>query len=318
VKSGLALFFAIGIAAGVAAQEKKPPAPEVTFSETVGTEYVLLPVVVTDPDGRFLSRLKDRDFRLQVDGKPVSIESFEQDEQAPVSFVFLVDTSGSMQIAGKLERSKEAIRFLIRYRKPGDEFALLSFSEGAVREVAGFSENPVRLLNALPGLEASGRTALYDAVAETTGKILAGKNPKKAIIVFTDGVDNDSRMSPPELETLMQEVNIPVYPLGMTSSAFDTLTAEEKRELSVSTLQLLARSSGGRIFLVPAGEDLTPLVQMVDSELRKEYLLGFAPSGSGDIRYRAVRVSVRRAFARVRTRGGYRGTAPRVAGAQTR
>jgi Ca-activated chloride channel homolog len=305
-------------AAASAASQTKPPAPEATFSETVGTEYVLLPAVVTDPDGRFVAHLKERDFRLRVDGKPVPIESFEEDERAPVSFAFLVDTSGSMQIAAKLERSREAIRFLIRYRKPGDEFSLLSFSEGSVREVAGFSESPVRLLAALPGLAASGRTALYDAVAETTGKILAGKNPKKAIIVFTDGVDNDSRMSSEELDTLMQEVNIPVYPVGMTGATFEALTAEQKRELSVATLQRLAASSGGRIFLVPAGEDLTPFVQMVDSELRKEYLLGFAPSGSGDIRYRAVQISVRRAFARVRTRGGYRGTAPRIAGVQTR
>jgi VWFA-related protein len=292
------------------AQTQAPEEPP-TFAESAGAEYVMLPVLVTDKQGKYIENLDKKDFVVRVEEKRVEFDTFEKDESAPVSFAFLVDTSGSMGVAKKLENAKNAIRSLIKNHRSGDDFALFAFSEGEVRLVTDFSPDPTQLLSDLYDLEASGQTALFDAVAATPGKMLKGKNNKRAILLFTDGVDNASELSPAEMAEILQHVSVPVYAIGMKNAAFDMLSAAERRELSIDTLQMLASSSGGRMHLVAGDDDLRPLTMQISSEARQQYLLGFAPSGKGDVRYRVVFVSVAKPGSWVvRTRRGYRGTAP--------
>ena len=309
VKRIFLLPLLLGSAAVAAAQAPEAEAP--TFSETSSAEYVMLPVLVTDKSGRFIDGLKKNDFVIRVEDSRVDFDTFERDQSAPVSFAFLVDTSGSMGVANKLENAKNAIRSLIAGHQAGDDFALFAFSEGEVRLVQDFSPEPAKLLRALGDLEASGQTALFDAVAATPGKMLKGRNNKRAILLFTDGVDNASELTPAQMAEILQHVSVPVYAIGMKNAAFDTLSAQERRELSVDTLQMLASSSGGRMHLVAGDEDLRPLAAQISSEARQQYLLGFAPSGKGDVKYRVVFVSVAKSGSWiVRTRRGYRGTAP--------
>ena len=287
-----------------------------TYSESVGAEYVLLPVLVFDKKGRFVEGLEKKDFRIHVEGATVEPDTFDRDASAPVSFAFLVDTSGSMQIAGKLETAKNAVRHILRNRRPGDEFALFAFSEGEVRLVADFSTDPGRLLRELWNLKATGQTALFDAVASTPSRMVSGRNGKRAILLFTDGVDNASRLTSSQMVGILQEVSIPVYAIGMTNTAFDRLTEQERRELALDNLKLLSSASGGQMYLAGGTEDLRPLAFRIDSEVRKQYLLGFPPSGRGEQRYRVVMVSVTKPGTWVvRARRGYRGTAPAPAGA---
>jgi VWFA-related protein len=305
----------MALAAPVAAQSQEhAQAPEQdppTFAESAGAEYVMLPVLVTDKQGKYVDNLTKKDFVVRVEESPVEFDTFEKDESAPVSFAFLVDTSGSMGVAKKLENAKNAIRSLIKNRRPGDDFALFAFSEGEVRLVEDFSADPTKLLEALFDLEASGQTALFDAVAATPGKMLKGRNNKRAILLFTDGVDNASELSPAQMAEILQHVSVPVYAIGMKNAAFDMLSATERRELSIDTLQMLASSSGGKMHLVAGDDDLRPLAIEISAEARQQYLLGFAPSGKGDVRYRVVFVSVAKPGSWVvRTRRGYRGTAP--------
>jgi uncharacterized protein (DUF2249 family) len=97
----------------------------------------------------------------------------------------------------------------------------------------------------------------------------------------------------------------------MKNSAFDALSEKERQELSVDNLQMLAASSGGKLHLVSGDDDLRPLAAQISKEVREQYLLGFAPSGKGDVKYRIVVVSVIKPGSWVvRTRRGYRGTAP--------
>ena len=223
----------------------------------------------------------------------------------------MIDTSGSMKLASKLEYARAAVRRIIAQRRAGDDFALFAFAEDEVRLVADFSRDPARLLAALGELEASGKTALFDAVAATPSKMLAGKNGKRAIILFTDGVDNASRLKADEMAEILQQVSIPVYAVGMKNASFDRLTDEERNQLSVDNLRMLAASSGGKMFLPAGDEDLGPTVEKIGAEVRKQYLLGFTPSGQGELKYRIVVVSVLKPGTwEVRTRRGYRGSAP--------
>jgi Ca-activated chloride channel family protein len=293
------------------AAAQAPPEEPPTFSESAGAEYVMLPVLVTDKKGQFVDGLTKGDFVLRVEDHRVEFDTFDRDLSAPVSFAFLLDTSGSMGIANKLENAKNAIRSIVRNRLEGDDFALFAFSEGELRVVTDFSADTTKLVRALWDLEASGQTALFDAVAATPGKMMAGRNNKRAILLFTDGVDNASVLTAAQMAEILQRVSVPVYTIGMKNASFDVLKEKERQELSIENLQLLAGSSGGRMHLVGTDADLRPLAGEISREVRQQYLLGFAPSGRGDIRYRIVFVSVAKpGLWVVRTRRGYRGTAP--------
>jgi VWFA-related protein len=289
-------------------QQQKEEVP--TYTETAESEYVLLPVIVLDKKGRFVDGLEKKDFRVRVDTTPIQVDTFERDDNAPVSMAFLVDTSGSMDLAGKLANAKRAIHSIVAGRLPGDDFALFAFSEGDVKMVADFSSNSARLFRALDELDAGGQTALFDAVAATP-KLLKGKNAKRAILLFTDGVDNASKLTPEKMAEILQQVSTPVYAFGMKNVMYDLLTEQQRQELFVENLKMLAGSSGGKMYLVGGEEDLRPLAARVNSEVRKQYILGFSPSGKGELKYRVVFVSVtKKGNWLVRTRRGYRGTAP--------
>jgi Ca-activated chloride channel family protein len=285
------------------------PADVPTYTESAGSEYVLLPVVVLDKKGRFVDGLEKNDFRVRVETTPVALDTFERDDGAPVSMAFLVDSSGSMEIAGKMENTKRAIRSIVEARQPGDDFALFAFSEGEVRMVADFSADTRRILKALDEISPGGQTALFDAVAATP-KLLKGKNAKRAILLFTDGVDNASKLTPGDMAEILQQVSTPVYAIGMKNVMYDLLDRKQREELFVENLRMLSASSGGKMFLV-GEEDLRPLAAKLNSEVRKQYILGFSPSGRGELKYRVVFVSVaKKGNWVVRTRRGYRGTAP--------
>ncbi len=313
LRSSLLLALLVGVAAAPAQSHHPVPAAEElpTYSESAGTEYVLLPVVVLDKRARFADTLDQKDFHVWVEGKAVNLDTFERDDGAAVSFAFLVDTSGSMKIASKLDMAKDAIRQIVANRRPGDDFALFAFADDEVRPVAPFSSDPTRLLRGLAGLEPEGETALFDAVAATPSRMVEGKNAKRAILLFTDGVDNASHLSSLEMAEILQQVSTPVYAIGIKNAAFDRLTEKEREELALDNLRLLALSSGGQMFLAGGEEDLRPLASRIDAEVRKQYLLGFTPSGQGEVKYRIVVVSVTKPGSwDVRTRRGYRGTAP--------
>jgi Ca-activated chloride channel homolog len=289
-----------------------PEAPVGHFTATAGTEYVQLAVVVRDRKGGFVDDLAIGDFHVWVDGKPVAPDSFERNDSAPVSFAILLDVSGSMRIADKLDRAREAIQKLVALRRKGDDFALFTFSEDEVRVVSNFSSDPAPLLRQLFFVKPEGKTALYDAVSQTSNELLAGKNTKKAILLFTDGVDNASQLKTADIERLMQNESVPIYAIGMKNAAYSELSEEERKELSLSALDLLAQASGGRMFLVSGEEDLRPIAAAIDGELRRQYVLGFQPSGEGEIGYWPIVVTVKGGGTRVvRARRGYRGTAPK-------
>jgi Ca-activated chloride channel family protein len=308
-----AVALAILLAGPLPALAQAPDDPAGHFTASVSTEYVQIPVVVRDRKGRFVDNLSKKDFHIWVEGRPVAVESFVRDLRAPVSFAVLLDVSGSMRIADKLEQAKEAIRKLVELRHPGDDFALFTFSEDEVRVVQNFSRDPAPMLRQLLFLEPRGKTALFDAVIQTANELLAGRNTKKAILLFTDGVDNASDFTQEDLERVMQNEGVPVYAIGMKNAAFDVLSQEQRKELSVAALDLVASSSGGKMFLVSGGEDLRPIAQAIEIELRRQYVLGFEPAGEGDVKYRPIVVTVTGGGNRVvRARRGYRGSPPRT------
>ena len=310
MRRALIFLFAIAV---FAPPGRPQDAPAGRFTATTGAEYVQIPVVVRDRKGKFVDDLGRKDFHVWVDGGPVAIDEFERNDQAPVSFAILLDVSGSMRIAGKLERARLMIQRLVALRRRGDDFALFTFSDEEVRVVARFSPDPSALLRGLADLAPAGKTALYDAVIQTSNELLTGGNTKRAILLFSDGVDNASDMNTDDVRKVVQNQSVPVYAIGMKNASYTDLNEQERKELSLSTLDLLAEASGGRMFLVSGDEDLRPLAEAIDGELRRQYVLGFEPSGEGEVKYRAILVTATGGGTRViRARRGYRGSAPKA------
>jgi len=104
------------------AQIRIPAEPQQKMSETVSVGYVMIPFTALDPKGRAITDLRSGEVSLTVDGERVRSDMFEKSHNAPVSFTILLDGSGSMALAGKMDAARAAIGALLAHRKPGDDF----------------------------------------------------------------------------------------------------------------------------------------------------------------------------------------------------
>jgi len=287
------------------------PAPEPpSFQGEVSVGLVLVPVVVRAGSG-FAKNLDRKDFRLLVDGKPVPIETFERRSDAPASVVILQDLSGSMASGGKLEKSRNVVRFFLSQELPGDEFSLATFASEGVQVDVPFTTNTSTLSEAIAGWEAYGTTALHDAVARMPQLSLEGHNPKRFAVLVTDGVDNASRMTPEEARAIVQEAQLPTYILGLEAGNPYELSAEGKKMYRYAdVLNLLAAMTGGRYYSINGAEDLQKALTAILDDVRHQYVLGFS-TGDGASKFRKLEVQVEGKDRRtVVFRRGYKGTPP--------
>jgi Ca-activated chloride channel family protein len=295
------------LAAGPAAASDTP-----STVETISVNYVMVPFVPLDRRGKPLQGIRQRDVKLLVDGKQVATDLFESAADAPVSFTILLDGSGSMGLAGKLEGARAALQTLFRNQKPGDDYALYVAAAGTVRELVPFTASGQRILRAFDAVEPFGKTSVFDAIVRMPDKTILGKNGSRAIILLTDGLDNASAIDRRTLLSTLEAVDVPVYPLGLVQpeSLHPAAGAPLESRLDVAVLADLARMSGGRMVINSMPDELQKAVQVVLADLRAQYLVGFAPSGKGSVRFRRIDLEISGPVESVRVRSGYRGTDP--------
>ncbi|HEV7518319.1 MAG TPA: VWA domain-containing protein [Thermoanaerobaculia bacterium] len=278
--------------------------------EEVSVGYVLVPVIVRSSSGGYANRLEKKDFRLLVDGAPAPIESFEKRAEAPASILFLQDLSGSMGTGGKLEESRRAVRFFLDHSLPGDEFAIATFGGGKFSLNVPWTDQLGTLRTVVEGFRAYGTTALNDAVAWMPKVSTAGKNPKRFAILITDGVDNASTISPTDAREIVRRAELPVYVLGLEAGSPFVIGEDGKKIYRYAdVLNLLAHETGGRYYPLSAPDDLGKALAAIVEDLRHEYVLGFA-TGSGQSRYRDLKVEVAGRNRSVLFRRGYKGPPP--------
>ncbi|QUV81767.1 VWA domain-containing protein [Chloracidobacterium sp. D] len=302
-----------GTSLGLDGQErtpKRPPKanPSATQDEvfTIDTSLVVLDVAVFDQDNRFVGDLRKENFRVYDEQVEQQIEYFSRDE-APVSLGFVVDTSGSM----RPRRTKviEAVKFLARAAKPGDEFFLVDFKNRA--ELAEeFTPRPADIEDAVDNIVWGGGTALLDAIqlsAEYADK--EGKNRRKAIVVFSDGDERDSYYDRKQMLKLLQEYQVQVYIVGFPDEDDDGgLFGRSTRKRSIQLIQDIAKETGGRAFFPKTLDELPEIVRTINADLRTQYSIGFVPSQGlqgGGFRRVTVRAEDGKRKLVVRTRSGY-------------
>jgi VWFA-related protein len=270
---------------------KKGDAPPETVRRgniRVESTLVLIPVTVTDPLNRFVTGLERENFRLFEDKSEQKVTHFAS-EDAPLSVGLVFDTSGSM--GSKLDKSRQAVGQFFKTANPEDEFFLIQFNDRP-EMVVDFTTRVEEIQNRLTFTQSKGRTALLDAVYMALHKMKKAKNPRKALLIISDGGDNSSRYTESEIKKLVQEADVQIYAIGI----FELLgnRGRTPEELSgPSLLSELAEQTGGRHFPVDNLNELPDVAAKIGMELRNQYILGYTPTNQArDGKYRRVQVKL--------------------------
>jgi Ca-activated chloride channel homolog len=286
------------------------------FSETVSVGYVMVPFTAVGSKGTPITDLRSKEVQLLVDGLPVKSDLFERSMNAPVSFTILLDGSGSMALAGKLEAARAAVSTIFAHHVAGDDFALFVFDDHEAKEVVPFTDDISAIWTSMTKVKPFGKTAFFDALATMPERSELGRNATRAIILLS--IDNASHLTRSELEAKLQGVSVPIYALGLRDPG-ELVALDPKRpneELSdLALINEIANITGGRLFVGHEPWQLANAVNQIDGDLRAQYLIGFAPTGRGGIKYRRISLKLDGRARSVRVRAGYKGTEPPVVSA---
>jgi len=309
---GVCSALAAVLLALTAAAQTQTTEPQQRMAESVSVGYVMIPFTALGEKGRAITDLRADEVSLQVDERPVRSDMFEKSQNAPVSFTILLDGSGSMALAGKMDAARAAIGALLAHRKPGDEFALYVFAESVAREIVPFTTKPADITDALATVKPFGKAAFFDALATMPERSELGNNPTRAIILLSDGIDNASELTKADLAAKLEGVAVPIYPLGIRDPhEFDDHAKRPREELSdIGILDEVARLTGGKLTLGSTPQQIALGVAGLEKDLRAQYLIGFAPTGKGGIKYHHISLKLAGRVTTVRVRAGYLGTEP--------
>lgn len=254
----------------------------------VDSTLVLINVTVTTPLNQVVTGLEAEHFRLFEDKVEQMVSQFSS-EDAPLSVGLVFDVSGSM--GAKLHKARQAAAQFFKTANPEDEFFLIQFSNRP-QLVVPFTRETEEIQNRLAFSEAKGRTALLDALYMAMDHMKKARNPRKAVLVLSDGGDNSSRYTQSEIKNLVREADVQVYAIGI----FEPVSARGRtaEELAgPSLLGELAEQTGGRHFPVENVNDLPDIAAKIGIELRNQYVLGYTPTNQEkDGKYRRVKVTL--------------------------
>ena len=263
----------------------------------VDSSLVVLNTTITDAKGLAVAGLKQAQFKVFEDGQEQKIDFFDT-EKAPFAAVILIDTSGSMEARISMARAA-AINFLDGLR-PDDVTAIYNF-DTKIALVQDFS-NSRDITDRIFDLKAYGMTALNDAIYKASQELAKRAEKRKAIIVLSDGADNNSERSADKVLKAALASNVTIYTIDM--STVDT--GGKDRMQNQSALKNFAEKSGGIFIPTPGGAAMRAAFKNIVEELGTQYTLGYQPSNTKkDGKWRAIEIKVARPNLNIRTRKGY-------------
>ena len=334
-----ALIFAALIAATAVAGAQSQEG----FRFKSGVDLVNVTATVTDEDGRFVSGLRREDFTVYEDGKLQDVSHFSND-RVPVSLGIVLDTSGSMS-PEKMSAARSAIdRLIYDLLDKDDELFLVDFSTRA-RLRQDWTTDRNLISRAVRETNATGGTAIYDAVSTAIPTAQAGTHVKKALLLISDGNDTNSATSVGSLRQQIRESEVLVYALGIDGSGRRVDVARPPVQIplpmpfpfpggrrprggfppigggsggggggwpgapadrvNAHALPQITDDTGGRTEIVRGSEGLGPATARIADELSKQYYLGYSSNTERDGQWHSIRVNVRDRRLTVRARRGY-------------
>ena len=325
-------------------QQQAPTGPEEVDAGDVirvSTTLVTIPVSVMDRDGRYVPNLQKDDFRIWEDGVEQEVAFFASVDK-PFSVVLMLDTSPSTQF--RLEDIQDAAITFINQLRPDDRVMVVSFNDN-IKILSEFTTDRAKLQRAIQRARTDDGTRLYDAVDMVMNQQLSRLSGRKAIVLFTDGVDTTSKhanyesnmVDAQELDALIysvqydtsRDMNVGNFPSGGGQiDIFGTIlggifgggrrggmgrgyprgrgTARADYELADRYLQELAMTTGGREYRADSLQNMSYAFGNVAEELRRQYSIGYYPKRPPQAgQRRQIRVRAKQPNLAVRARDSY-------------
>ena len=266
--------------------------------EVTGASRVLLEASVYDKVGRFVSGLAPSSFTVTEDGVPQEIDLVSQ-ETLPATFALLIDSSQSM--SRRIDFVRDASRRFIQYLRPKDQVLVAPFTRG-LGALTGPTADQKTILEAVGHVGSGGGTAILDSLVEVSKKLPTGEG-RCAIVLITDGYDENSVMSPEDALAAVKAARVTVYVVGIGGIAGISLKGER-------LLKRIASETGGQVFFPPREEDIVAVHGRLAEDAQNRYLVTYTPSNqTADGAWRSVKVMTAPGY-KVRTRDGYLGPKP--------
>lgn len=288
--------------------EKAVDADEILKVETA---LVTIPVSVIDRKGHFVTNLRQQDFQIFEDDKPQEVAYFAATEQ-PVTIALLIDVSDSTEF--KIGEIQDAATKFVKQLKPVDKVMIIAFDE-KVRVLSEVTSDREKLFKAIRQAKFHGSTSLYDAVDFVVNRRLNQIQGRKAIVLFSDGVDTTSKNS--NLESTLADVE--EFDATLFTIHYDTYKAEldkgknqgygdslEEYKIGADYVQKLADKTGGRLYEADSTRNLENAFFNIAEELRWQYSIGYYPPETGQTGdNKQIKVKVNLENVAVRARNNY-------------
>jgi Ca-activated chloride channel family protein len=245
---------------------------------SVDVDVVLVNATITDSQGHYVAKLQREGFRLWEDRIEQKIEYFAS-EDIPQSVGILFDVSASMQ--NKITVAQQAAMKFLRMGKRDDEFFLVEFNDRAELS-RDLTANYAGLEEQLVTASADGNTAMYDAVYLGLQKMRATHNPRKALLLITDGDDNWSSYTLSEVKEFLKESDAQLFAIGIENWDLHPHMHLEQRDPRIGrfVLRELADVSGGRAFFTTSVADLDDICTRIAIELQSQYVFGYVSTNA--------------------------------------
>lgn len=282
-------------------------APDSESTDTVLTirkrvDEVNVLFIATDRHGKFVRNLNEKDFSFTDDHKPVeSILAFRPETDLPIELGLLMDVSGSVQ--GRFGFEKEAATgFLQHMIRPGYDKAFVVGFNKESHLAQDFTDNVPALAAGIQRLTDGGGTALYDAIYKACKEKLLREHSdhpiRKAIVVVSDGEDNQSEVTRAQAIEMAERAEVLIYAISTDDSG---LILRGDR-----VLEDLASATGGRAFFPYKMKDITKSFAAIEDELRSQYDVSYKPADfDADGRFRSIQITALKKDLQVRARHGY-------------
>ncbi len=276
----------------------------------IDTALVTIPVSVIDRQGHFVTNLRQQDFQVLEDNKPQEVAYFAATEQ-PITVALLLDVSSSAEF--KIEDIHEAATTFIKQLKPADKVMIIAFDE-KVRVLSEATSDREQLFKAIRKAKMKGGTSLYDAVDFVINRHLNQVQGRKAIVLFTDGVDSTSHLSnfqrtigsAEEFDATVFTIHYDTYNPELDDGKPGYGVTREEYATGADYVKDLAAKTGGRMYEADSTSNLENAFFNIAEELRWQYNLGYYPPESGKSGDRKqIKVLVNRQDIAIRARDSY-------------
>jgi VWFA-related protein len=284
------------------APDSPPDEPPLTTIKKQVNEVNLV-FTVTDKRGRFIKDLKQSDFKVLDDKRPpASVVNFGSETNLPLRVGLLVDASNSIRDRFRFEQDA-AIEFLNQIVRARYDKAFVIGFDTTAEVTQDFTDNTEKLSTGVRSLRPGGGTALYDAVYYACrDKLMKNQEQfatRRAIILLTDGEDNQSRVTREEAIEMAQRAEVVIYPISTNVSGI--------KMKGDKVLERFADATGGRAFFPFKIEDVANAFSEIQDELRSQYLLAYKPADfQTDGRFHSIDITAENhKNYKVRSRKGY-------------